>query len=33
MAGKAEFPKGYEVKPLSPHYRFVLALYSPDGVG
>jgi len=25
-------PLAYEVKPLSPHHRFVIALHSPDGV-
>jgi hypothetical protein len=30
--GKTAFPNAYEVKALSPHHRFVIALHSPDGV-
>ncbi len=30
--GKTAFPNAYEVKALSPHHRFVIALHSPGGV-
>jgi hypothetical protein len=30
--GKTAFPNASEVKALSPHHRFLIALHSPDGV-
>jgi len=32
VGGKTAFPNAYEVKALSPHHRFVIALHSPGGV-
>jgi hypothetical protein len=29
---RSKFPNAYEVKALSPHHRFVIALHSPGGV-
>ena len=32
LRGKTAFPNAYEVKALSPHHRFVIALHSPGAV-